>query len=159
MGRKLWFFTLMTTVSFAGIALIFFVFVRNWEIIPDFLPVRIWIAGGPRIYLGKWFLFLLPIGSVIVYLIFSIMFLKPGSFQIYPYRMTSATREHHHAVIKGFALVLQVETVWMLAFFEFWTIDFILYRESLWIIPLICMIPAIVLSAFFILRGGRKVPR
>lgn len=159
MRRGFLFFLAMTALSFLGMAANFLILAYNWETLPEFFSVGAGFIGVPEIYVGKWFFLLVPIGSAIIYVLFSIMFFRPRSFQSYPYKITPGSRERHYSVIRAFSLVLQTELIWTLTFFELWAVDFILRCELIPTVLFVCMIPVMILSSALMLKRGKKIPR
>lgn len=108
-------------ISFLLILAMFIYLLIVWKDIPDTIPMHYNIRGEIDRYANKNSIFFLPVVSLILYVLLTVVAFFPSIWNI-PVTITQENRERVYRCIKSMLLLLKVEIVGTFLFIEYYDV-------------------------------------
>lgn len=109
-------------LSVLGVLFVFLLIYQSWGILPDRIPTHFGFTGQPDAWGNKATLFFLPIMTVAMYLLLTIVSRFPHTFN-YPGKITEENAATQYLMARHLIAVLKVETIWLFAYIQWVTIE------------------------------------
>jgi uncharacterized membrane protein len=119
----------LEVLSVMGVVFTFILVYQSWGILPDRIPTHFGFAGQPDAWGNKASLFFLPIMTVAMYLLLTIVSRFPHTFN-YPGKITKENAATQYLMARYLIAVLKVETIWLFAYIQWVTIEVALGKTT-----------------------------
>jgi uncharacterized membrane protein len=103
---------LLELVSIAGIIYIAYVLLRAWGSIPEKVPSHFGIDGSPDAYAGKESLLMLPVISIVIYIVITVLDRYPHLFS-YLWRITPENAYRQYQLAGTMLSAMKAEVIWI----------------------------------------------
>lgn len=119
----------LEVLSVMGVFFVFLLVYQSWGILPDRIPTHFGFTGQPDAWGNKEYLFFLPIMTVAMYLLLTIVSMFPHTFN-YPVKITEENAVTQYLLARHLIVILKVETIWLFAYIQWVTIEVALGKAA-----------------------------
>lgn len=123
----------LEVLSVLGVLFVFLLVYQSWGILPDRIPTHFGFTGQPDAWGNKENLFFLPIMTLAMYLLLTIVSRFPHTFNYtfnYPVKITEENAETQYIMARHLIAVVKVETIWLFAYIQWITIEVALGKAT-----------------------------
>ncbi|MEW5925744.1 MAG: DUF1648 domain-containing protein [Candidatus Zixiibacteriota bacterium] len=99
-------------VAAAGLLLSIFLIINYWTSLPDEVPSHFGMSGKPDAWSGKGLLIVLPLVSLFLYALFTIVSRFP-QYANYLIKITEQNVERQYRMARQFMAILKAELIWV----------------------------------------------
>ncbi|MDD4146020.1 MAG: DUF1648 domain-containing protein [Clostridia bacterium] len=112
----------LEAISIWGVLLHFTLLFTSWESLPGKIPQHFGVTGAPDAWGGKGTLMILPITTLVMYLLLTIISKYPHTFN-YLYEINEKNAEVQYRYARYMLVVLKAEIIWSFLYIEWITIQ------------------------------------
>nr|MBN2277077.1 DUF1648 domain-containing protein [candidate division Zixibacteria bacterium] len=102
-------------ISLAGLFVNVFLIAYYWSGLPERVPGHFGINGRPDMWSGKASLIILPVVSIFLYALLTLVRRKPQGIN-YLVKITGDNAEKQYRLVRRFLSVIKIEIIWVFAF-------------------------------------------
>jgi uncharacterized membrane protein len=119
----------LEALTILGVILLFTLVFTSWESLPERIPQHFGVTGAPDAWGSKRTLMVLPITTLVMYLLLTIVSKYPHTLN-YPYEINEQNIQVQYRYARYMLVVLKAEIIWFFLYIEWITIQVALGKAT-----------------------------